>query len=61
VTSDQQQTTGIAVHNRSGHTCLAGGFPGVDLNGGSIKWSLARTSAHYGTVTLADGMGGSSG
>lgn len=55
VTSDQQQTTGIAVYNRSGHTCLVGGFPGLDLNGGSTNWSLARTSAHYSSVTLHPG------
>jgi Protein of unknown function (DUF4232) len=55
VTSDQQQTTGIAVRNRSGHTCVAGGFPGVDLNGGSTKWSLARKSAHYSAITLPAG------
>jgi hypothetical protein len=55
VTSDQQQTTGIAVHNRSGHTCLAGGFPGLDLNGGSTKWPLARKSARYSPITLHPG------
>jgi hypothetical protein len=55
VTSNQQQTTGIAVQNRSGHTCLAGGFPGVDLNGGSTNWSLARKSAHYSPIALHPG------
>jgi hypothetical protein len=55
VTSNQQQTAGIAVHNRSGHTCLAGGFPGVDLNGGSVTWSLARKSAHYSPIALHPG------
>jgi hypothetical protein len=55
VTSDQQQTTGISVHNRSDRTCLAGGFPGVDLNGGSTKWSLTRTNAHYSSIALHPG------
>lgn len=55
VTSDQQQTTEIAVHNRSGHTCLTGGFPGLDLNGGSTNWSLPRQSAHYSTIALHSG------
>jgi hypothetical protein len=55
VTSDKQQTTGIALYNRSGHTCQVGGFPGLDLNGGSTNWSLARTNAHYSAITLSPG------
>jgi len=55
VTSDEQQTTGIAVYNRSGHNCVVGGFPGLDLNGGSTNWPLARTSAHYSAITLSPG------
>lgn len=55
VTSSDQQTAGISVHNRSTHTCLVGGYPGLDLNGGSTKWPLARKSGHYSAVTLDAG------
>jgi Protein of unknown function (DUF4232) len=54
-TSDAQQTTGIAVRNSSGHTCAIGGFPGLDLTGGSVTWSLSRKAAGHGSVTLAPG------
>ncbi|WP_377273367.1 DUF4232 domain-containing protein [Peterkaempfera sp. SMS 1(5)a] len=52
ITSDQQQTTGIAVRNTSGHACAVGGFPGVDLTGGSVTWSLTRKAASYQAITL---------
>jgi len=54
-TSDQQQTTGISVHNRSSHACRIGGYPGLDLVAGSTTWSLARQSAHYSAITLNPG------
>ncbi|MEW1864247.1 DUF4232 domain-containing protein [Streptomyces sp. NPDC088194] len=54
-TSDAQQTAGISVHNRSSHACQVGGFPGLDLNGGSTHWSLSRQSKHYSAITLAPG------
>jgi hypothetical protein len=54
-TSSSQQTTGISVHNRSSHTCLVGGFPGLDLDGGSTNWSLTRQSAHYSAISLKSG------
>jgi hypothetical protein len=53
--SDQQQRTGIAVRNDSGHTCVVGGFPGVDLTGGSVTWSLTRQAANYQVITLHPG------
>lgn len=55
MTSDKQQTTGIAVTNHSGHACLVGGFAGVDLNGGSTNWSLPRSSTHYSSIKLDSG------
>ncbi|MFC0600021.1 DUF4232 domain-containing protein [Streptomyces palmae] len=50
-------TTSIVLTNSSGRTCKIGGFPGVDLkseNGGQV-WSLQRSSAKYGSITLAPG------
>ncbi len=55
VTSDEQQTTGVDLHNRSSHACKVGGFPGVDLNGGSTNWSLVRKSQTYSAITLNPG------
>lgn len=43
--------------NAGDRTCKIGGFAGVDLtseNGGQV-WSLARSSAKYGSITLGPG------
>ncbi|HEY5835669.1 DUF4232 domain-containing protein [Streptomyces sp.] len=55
VTSDQQQTAGVAVRNSSGHACVVGGFPGVDLRSGTTRWSLSRASQEYDRITLRPG------
>ncbi|MFE3770010.1 DUF4232 domain-containing protein [Streptomyces sp. NPDC059122] len=50
-------TTSVVLTNKSGRTCVIGGFPGVDLtseNGGE-RWSLARSSAKHGSITLGPG------
>ncbi|WP_432013688.1 DUF4232 domain-containing protein [Streptomyces cucumeris] len=50
-------TTSIVLTNKSGRTCRIGGFPGVDLkteNGGE-SWSLQRSSAKFGAITLGPG------
>lgn len=50
-------TTSVVLTNKGRSTCKIGGFPGVDLksiNGGE-RWSLARSSAKYGSITLAPG------
>ncbi len=50
-------TTSIVLTNTGDRTCKIGGFPGVDLtseNGGQI-WSLARSSAKFGSITLGPG------
>jgi Protein of unknown function (DUF4232) len=50
-------TTSVVLTNTSGRTRKIGGFPGVDLkseNGGQV-WSLARSSATYGSITLGPG------
>ncbi|GAA3164102.1 MULTISPECIES: DUF4232 domain-containing protein [Streptomyces] len=50
-------TTSILLTNTSGRTCKIGGFPGVDLvpDNGGTPWSLTRSSATYGSITLAPG------
>jgi len=46
----------IAVANRTSHACTLKGYPGVDLVGGSQRWSLTRqTSATPHLVTLRPG------
>ncbi|WP_030410161.1 DUF4232 domain-containing protein [Streptomyces sp. NRRL S-1448] len=50
-------TTSIVLTNKGSRTCVIGGFAGVDLksrNGGQI-WSLARSSAKHGSITLKPG------
>lgn len=54
-TASEQQRTGIAARDNSGHTCVVGGFPGVDLTGGSVTWSLTRKAASYQAITLHSG------
>lgn len=54
VTTDEQQTTDIALTNTSGHACVIGGYPGLDLSGGKTTWPLPRQSApRRGAITLA--------
>ncbi|MEU8783713.1 DUF4232 domain-containing protein [Streptomyces sp. NPDC048637] len=50
-------TTSVVLTNKGSRTCKIGGFPGVDLkseNGGE-RWSLARSSAKPGSITLGPG------
>ncbi|MFF8373612.1 DUF4232 domain-containing protein [Streptomyces lydicus] len=50
-------TTSVVLTNKGSRTCRIGGFPGVDLkseNGGE-RWSLARSSAKHGSITLGPG------
>ncbi|AKA04445.1 flagellar motor protein MotB [Streptomyces noursei ZPM] len=50
-------TTSINLVNKGSRACKIGGFPGVDLtsvNGGE-RWSLARSSAKFSSITLAPG------
>ncbi|MFD7663197.1 DUF4232 domain-containing protein [Streptomyces sp. NPDC059788] len=50
-------TTSIVLTNKSSRTCKIGGFAGVDLtseNGGQ-RWSLTRSSAKHGSITLGPG------
>ncbi|AJC57747.1 DUF4232 domain-containing protein [Streptomyces sp. 769] len=50
-------TTSINLTNKGSRACKIGGFPGVDLtsvNGGE-RWSLVRSSAKFGSITLAPG------
>ncbi|WP_407547717.1 DUF4232 domain-containing protein [Streptomyces sp. Pv4-95] len=50
-------TTSVVLTNKGSHTCKIGGFPGVDLkteNGGGV-WSLQRSSAKHGSITLNPG------
>ncbi|MFD8549580.1 DUF4232 domain-containing protein [Streptomyces sp. NPDC059649] len=50
-------TTSVVLTNKGSRTCRIGGFPGVDLkseNGGE-RWSLVRSSAKHGSITLGPG------
>ncbi|MCF3172018.1 DUF4232 domain-containing protein [Streptomyces sioyaensis] len=50
-------TTSVVLTNKGGRACKIGGFPGVDLksvNGGE-RWSLARSTAKHGSITLGPG------
>ncbi|MFD7669163.1 DUF4232 domain-containing protein [Streptomyces sp. NPDC059788] len=50
-------TTSIVLTNKSSRSCKIGGFAGVDLtseNGGQ-RWSLTRSSAKHGSITLGPG------
>lgn len=53
--SDLQQNAGIAVRNSGRSACAIGGFPGVDLTGGTVTWSLIRSSRSYSPLTLQPG------
>ncbi|KOT52275.1 MULTISPECIES: DUF4232 domain-containing protein [Streptomyces] len=52
-----ETTTSIVLTNKSKRTCTIGGFPGVDLrpDAGGPSWSLARSSATHGSITLGPG------
>ncbi|MFE7117003.1 DUF4232 domain-containing protein [Streptomyces sp. NPDC057654] len=55
--ADGATTTSIVLTNKGSRTCVIGGFPGVDLtseNGGE-RWSLARSSAKFSSITLNPG------
>ncbi|KUJ69791.1 flagellar motor protein MotB [Streptomyces albus subsp. albus] len=55
--ADGATTTSVVLTNTSGRSCKIGGFAGVDLkseNGGQV-WSLQRSSAKYGSITLGPG------
>ncbi|MEW2435610.1 DUF4232 domain-containing protein [Streptomyces caniferus] len=50
-------TTSVVLTNKGSRACKIGGFAGVDLkseNGGE-RWSLARSSAKHGSITLEPG------
>ncbi|MFE1771812.1 DUF4232 domain-containing protein [Streptomyces sp. NPDC059008] len=50
-------TASVVLTNKGSRTCTIGGFAGVDLkseNGGE-RWSLARSSAKHGSITLGPG------
>ncbi|MFG2529994.1 DUF4232 domain-containing protein [Streptomyces sp. NPDC048516] len=50
-------TTSVVLTNKGSHSCVIGGFPGVDLtteNGGGA-WSRARSSAKHSSITLQPG------
>ncbi|MEU9118445.1 DUF4232 domain-containing protein [Streptomyces sp. NPDC048506] len=50
-------TTSVVLTNKGSRACVIGGFPGVDLksvNGGE-RWSLVRSSAKHGSITLGPG------
>ncbi|MCK7626829.1 DUF4232 domain-containing protein [Streptomyces sp. RS10V-4] len=50
-------TTSIVLTNKGSRACVIGGFAGVDLkseNGGQV-WSLVRSSARHGSITLGPG------
>ncbi|MFJ9414206.1 DUF4232 domain-containing protein [Streptomyces sp. NPDC101227] len=50
-------TTSVVLTNKGSRACKIGGFPGVDLksvNGGE-RWSLVRSSAKHGSITLGPG------
>ncbi|OKH99785.1 flagellar motor protein MotB [Streptomyces sp. CB02923] len=50
-------TTSIVLTNKGSRSCKIGGFAGVDLkpDAGGPGWSLARSSAKHGSITLAPG------
>lgn len=50
-------TTSVVLTNKGSRACKIGGFAGVDLkseNGGE-RWSLARSTAKHGSITLQPG------
>ncbi|GAB7031461.1 DUF4232 domain-containing protein [Streptomyces sp. NPDC021749] len=55
--ADGPTTTSVVLTNKGSRACRIGGFAGVDLkseNGGE-RWSLARSSAKHGSITLGPG------
>ncbi|MFI9230812.1 DUF4232 domain-containing protein [Streptomyces rimosus] len=52
-----ETATSIVLTNKNNRTCTIGGFPGVDLrpDAGGPNWSLARSSAEHGSITLGPG------
>ncbi|MFH8749718.1 DUF4232 domain-containing protein [Streptomyces rimosus] len=52
-----ETTTSIVLTNKSTRPCTIGGFPGIDLkpDANGPAWSLARSTAEYGSITLAPG------
>ncbi|MEN2416581.1 DUF4232 domain-containing protein [Streptomyces rimosus] len=52
-----ETTTSIVLTNKSNRTCTIGGFPGVVLrpDADGPSWSLARSSAKHGSITLGPG------
>ena len=55
-----QSTQPVDMTNTGSSTCTMDGFPGVDLVGAAngqqdYSWSMARSSASYGRVTLQPG------
>ncbi|MFK8848600.1 DUF4232 domain-containing protein [Streptomyces sp. Ac-502] len=55
--ADGPTTTSIVLTNKSNHTCKIGGFAGIDLkpDAGGPGWSLTRSTAQHGSLTLAPG------
>ncbi|MEU7156514.1 DUF4232 domain-containing protein [Streptomyces chrestomyceticus] len=55
--ADGGTTTSIVLTNKGGRSCTIGGFAGIDLrpDAGGPGWSLARSSAKHGSITLAPG------
>lgn len=54
---DGASTASVVLTNKGSSSCVIGGFAGVDFtseNGGE-RWSLARSSAKHGSITLAPG------
>ncbi|MGW8557067.1 DUF4232 domain-containing protein [Streptomyces tubercidicus] len=54
---DGTSTASVVLTNKGSSSCVIGGFAGVDFtseNGGE-RWSLARSSAKHGSITLAPG------
>ncbi|MFI2239225.1 DUF4232 domain-containing protein [Streptomyces chrestomyceticus] len=55
--ADGGTTTSIVLTNKGSRSCKIGGFAGIDLrpDAGGPGWSLARSSAKHGSLTLAPG------
>ncbi len=53
--STDQQSAFVMLKNRSAHTCVLHGFPGVDLVNSGMKWSLTRSSQKPDSISLGPG------
>ncbi|MFF3271816.1 DUF4232 domain-containing protein [Streptomyces chrestomyceticus] len=55
--ADGGTTTSIVLTNKGSRSCKIGGFAGIDLrpDAGGPGWSLVRSSAQHGSITLAPG------